>query len=104
MANLTKVLMCLQSIESKLHSLSQGIAGPQDDDEMSCQEITPRPGGLLPKFDTGGITSAVALAVSEEKEGNLMLSYIISQSLPQKIVIVERRMILIRSLISFRKF
>ena len=63
----------LQRIESKLDSLSQGIAGPQDDDEMSCQETSnamepPRPAGLLPKFDTGGITSAVALAISEEKE------------------------------------
>ena len=30
----------LQSIESKHDCLSQGITGPQDDDEMFCQEIS----------------------------------------------------------------
>ena len=69
----------LQNIENKLGKLTQGLCGPPDNVdvdvvEMSCDDSArnntepTRPGGLLPKFDTVGITSAVASAISEEKE------------------------------------
>lgn len=63
----------LKDIESKLNSLSEGVADCNDDEEMSSQDtkntaVASRPAGLLYRIDTGGITSAVALAISEEKE------------------------------------
>ena len=69
----------LQNIEDKLGKLTQGLCGPPDGVdviEMSCDDSAgnntepTRPSGLLPKIDTGGITSAVASAISEEKERN----------------------------------
>jgi len=57
----------LQSIKNKLDGLSQGVASFQDEEEMSCEDRA-RPGGLLPRLDSGRITSAVTLAMSEEKE------------------------------------
>ena len=65
----------LQTIENKLDKLTQEMTDPQCD-VMSCTDnasnsAPARPAGILPKADSltsGGITSAVVSAISEEKD------------------------------------
>jgi len=75
---------------------------------LCCQNTnnSPRPAGLLPRLDTGGITSAVVLAISEEKERDKRKLNGILHNLTKPISEdgnCRRIKILNRSLISCRK-
>ena len=64
----------LQRIEHKLDRLSEGVCEVREDNEMSTDanednSVVPKP-GLLPRIEllsVGGISSAVASVLSEEK-------------------------------------
>jgi len=108
----------LQSIENKLDKLTLGVVGPQDDDddeEMSCHGTAgTAPAGTVPAqpsvrpetLTAGGISSAVASVIAEEKDKdkrklNIILHNVLN--LQQRMGNRERRKILILFLIFFRK-